>query len=83
MIDLIVAITIIAGLTSSMVYSVSTFTRIIKTSGRSKLSNYELEIIKSAGYNNPNDKNKINIFLEELPDIWIKKDTKIIFLTQC
>ena len=69
MIDLIVAITIIAGLTSSMVYSVSTFTRIIKTSGRSKLSNYELEIIKSAGYNNPNDQNKINSFLEELPDI--------------
>ena len=31
MIDLIVAITIIAGLTSSMVYSVSTFTRIMKT----------------------------------------------------
>ena len=69
MIDLIVAITIIAGLTSSMVYSVSTFTRIMKTSGRSKLSNYELEIIKSAGYNNQNDQDKINSFLEELPDI--------------
>ena len=69
MIDLIVAITIIAGLTSSMVYSVSTFTRIMKTSGRSKLSNYELEIIKSAGYNNQNDQDKINSFLEELPNI--------------
>ena len=69
MIDLIVAITIIAGLTSSMVYSVSTFTRIMKTSGRSKLSNYELEIIKSAGYNNQNDQDKINSFLEELPEI--------------
>ena len=52
-----------------MVYSVSTFTRIMKTSGRSKLSNYELEIIKSAGYNNQNDQDKINSFLEELPNI--------------
>ena len=69
MIDLIVAITIIAGLTSSMVYSVSTFTRIMKTSGRSKLSNYKLEIIKSAGYNNPSDQDKMNSFLEELPNI--------------
>ncbi len=69
MIDLIVAITIIAGLTSSMVYSVSTFTKIIKTSGRSKLSNYEIEIIKSAGYDNENDQVKLNSFLEELPDI--------------
>tara|TARA_Y100000589_G_C27032941_1_gene579814 strand:+ start:370 stop:579 length:210 start_codon:yes stop_codon:yes gene_type:complete len=68
-IDLIVAITIIAGLTSSMVYSVSTFTKIIKTSGRNKLSNYEIEIIKSAGYSNEKDQAKLNSFLEELPDL--------------
>ena len=69
MVDLIVAITIITGLTSTMVYSVSSFTKIMKTSGRSKLSNYEIEIIRSAGYTDKKDQDKLNSFLEELPNL--------------
>ena len=69
MIDLIVAITIIAGLTSSMVYSVGTFTKIMKSSGRNKLTKYEIEIITSAGYNLKSDQDKLNSFLEEIPEI--------------
>tara|TARA_B100000900_G_C20388185_1_gene637462 strand:+ start:222 stop:431 length:210 start_codon:yes stop_codon:yes gene_type:complete len=69
MIDLIVAITIITGLTSTMVYSLSTFTKLIKTSGTHSLTKYEQEIIKSAGINDQNEISRIENFLSDLPNI--------------
>ncbi len=69
MIDLIVAITIITGLTSTMVYSLSTFTKIIKTSGTHSLTKNEQEIIKSAGINDQNELKSIENFLSDLPNI--------------
>jgi len=69
MIDLVVAITIISGLTSTMVFSLSTFSKIIKTSGTHPLTKYEKEIIYSAGINKSEDLNAIENFLNQLPKI--------------